>query len=374
MTITTGSKLYKIDSSGRTRVWWCEIEDDKIRNVAGLVDGEKVISAWKQMKVKNVGKANQTTTTQQAVAEVQSLYDKKLAQGGYNYELSEATDSKYIMPMLASPYKDSLPLNFIQQIYSQPKLDGMRCIATKDGLFTRKGKRWVSVPHISMELFEMFRDHPDYILDGELYNHDLHDDFDKISSLLRKSKPERQHLEESARVVEYHVYDVLNDAPYSQRRQFLIELFSQYHFDKIRLLPSELVTNQERVDLLYGAYLLANYEGQILRYEREYVRDGRHKTLMVKRKEFTDQEYQLVDLVEGEGNFSGCAASAVFMLEDGRTSDAGIKGNKSFLANILNNKATYIGGEVTVRYANLTPSGKPRFAKVIDFHPEKRQD
>ena len=35
----------------------------------------------------------------------------------------------------------------------------------------------------------MFKQNPWLVLDGELYNHDLRDDFEKIISLVRKQKP-----------------------------------------------------------------------------------------------------------------------------------------------------------------------------------------
>ena len=43
--------------------------------------------------------------------------------------------------------------------------------------------------HILDELQPFFNKYPDVVLDGELYNHDLKDNFEKIISLVRKQKP-----------------------------------------------------------------------------------------------------------------------------------------------------------------------------------------
>ena len=78
-------------------------------------------------------------------------------------------------------------------VYSQPKLDGIRCIVRKEGDTligrTRNGKEIECIPHILKSLNGFFLAHPKAILDGELYNHDLRDNFNKITSLVRKQRP-----------------------------------------------------------------------------------------------------------------------------------------------------------------------------------------
>ena len=41
-------------------------------------------------------------------------------------------------------------------IYSQPKLDGIRCIVKKDGMWSRNGKKIISAPHIHESLKPLF--------------------------------------------------------------------------------------------------------------------------------------------------------------------------------------------------------------------------
>jgi len=85
-------------------------------------------------------------------------------------------------------------------LYIQPKLDGVRCLIQAEGLtpyhdsdpvshgfvvkaYSRTGKEWKNIDHILDELHPFFAKNRNVILDGELYNHDLKNDFEKIISL-----------------------------------------------------------------------------------------------------------------------------------------------------------------------------------------------
>ena len=99
-----------------------------------------------------------------------------------------------IKPMLAHKYN---PDKADYPAYIQPKLDGVRCVFTKDGAYSRTGKEFKNVDHIKKDLKVVFNRYPNLILDGELYNHGLKDDFEKIISLVRKTKPTQEHKEEA---------------------------------------------------------------------------------------------------------------------------------------------------------------------------------
>ena len=113
---------------------------------------------------------------------------------------------KDFKPMLAHVYTDENQIDWSQPVYMQPKLDGVRCIFTKDGAFSRTGKRFMNVRHIEMELQELFNQHPHLILDGELYNHRLKNDFEKIISLVRKQKPTDTDRLDAQHLIQYYVY------------------------------------------------------------------------------------------------------------------------------------------------------------------------
>ena len=94
-------------------------------------------------------------------------------------------------PMLAHKF-DINRVDYSQPVYIQPKLDGIRCLFTANGAFSRNKKQFMNLKHIEMALKPFFDQNPDVVLDGELYNHKLKRDFEKIVSLVRsKSQPKK---------------------------------------------------------------------------------------------------------------------------------------------------------------------------------------
>ena len=129
-------------------------------------------------------------------------------------------------PMLAYPVSDK-PIDYSKPTFIQPKLDGVRCLIQYEKVkptgippniysheikaYSRTGKEWKNIDHILEQLKPFFAKHPDVVLDGELYNHDLRNDFEKIISLVRKTKPTDEDRVESAEKVQFHCYDLIEE-------------------------------------------------------------------------------------------------------------------------------------------------------------------
>jgi DNA ligase-1 len=356
--------LYHIDGKQNVRVWWLEQEGDKYRTVSGIEGGQLVTSEWKIAKPKNVGKANATTGETQAEAEIEALYVKKLDRK-YSNQKTTAVRSNIIEPMLAATYKGWDKK--WKQVYSQPKLDGMRCIATKDGLFSRQGKPIVSVPHIEVALKPAFATFPDLILDGELYNHDLRDDFNELISIARQTKPTAADIAKAADSIQYHVYDqICSGELFADRFADLTDM--QFTNDHIKLVKTVVSYDQEELDLDYAGFLAEGYEGQMIRIDSLYEQK-RSKNLL-KRKEFLDEEFEVLTIEEGEGNWAGYAKSVKCKTKDGVIFNAGIKGNQSFTRGLL--KVRPQPKSATVRYQNKTPDGSLRFPIAVAFWEKER--
>ena len=143
----------------------------------------------------------------QVVSEVDASYVKKQHQGKYHANKKHTSKgAQYIECMLADKY-DAKKHNKFPYI-SQPKLDGIRCIVKKDGMWSRNGKRIVSAPHIFYAMESLFKDNPDLIFDGELYADKFANDFNAICSLVKKTKPTAEDLNASAKQIQYHIYDL----------------------------------------------------------------------------------------------------------------------------------------------------------------------
>ncbi len=373
MTLVAHPTLYKKTSTGATQLWFAETSGGMFRTTSGQIDGKKTTSKWTEVTVKNSGKANATTIEEQAVLEVEALYRKKLAES-YHSSLDTIATPVIYQVMLAEKYSDRKEelLKSKEYYFAQPKVDGLRCIAKADGLWSRRGKPFVNCPHIIKALAPIFEKYPHAVFDGELYNHDLKNDFNTLASNIKKSKPTPETWKESERTIQYHIYDMPSvEGKFLRRNEELYEiLYSEFKNDYLKYLETFTIGmfNQEKIDELYARVMEEGYEGLMIRENSTYEHKRTKKLL--KYKEFITEEFVLTDLVEGKGNWSGMAKSAEFIMDSGETFSAGIRGNQQFTRELLENRRYYIGKLCTVRYLNLTPAGKPRHGIVVEFDRE----
>mgnify|MGYP000075483090 CR=1 FL=1 len=370
----TYEPLYKIDTSENIRVWYIElgVDDNDVaafRTVAGIKDGNLVTSEWKRCEGKNLGKKNETSALDQAKKEVISNYTAKKDAGYFeNIELINTHDK--FKPMLAEEYTDGI--DFTKPVYSQPKLDGIRCIARSDGLWTRSGKEIVSCPHIWENIKHIFEINPTYTLDGELYNHDLKDDFNEIASIVRKTKPTKDDIKIASEIIQYHVYDVKDalqpDMPFYERNSILLRMNNH-----VVLVDTVRVINQTHCNDLYEHYLELGYEGQMIRFDESY--EHKRSKFLLKRKEFITFELynnEIVDMLEGKGNWSN-ATKHYLLRKDGKEFKAGVRGKRPDLIKLW--KSQKKPDWITLRcFAKFTPDGIPRFPVVIDWGYGVRED
>jgi len=358
--------IYKKTKTGATQEWTIEVVGNKYRTHSGQVGGIITTNEWTIVYGKNEGKANATTDSEQTMKEAIAKRTKKL-ESGYFENIKHINKTQYFEPMLASKWEDSKD-KISYPIFSQPKLDGIRCIVTKDGMFSRNGKPIISAPHIRESLSEVFEVYPDIVLDGELYADKFANDFNKIVSLVKKSKPTDADLKESKKNIQYWIYDLPdNGIQFGDRCDRLHDLFKAFDsFSKHCIeVETTLCMSEDDVVDLYEEYVDAGFEGQMLRTNGKYE-NKRSKNLM-KHKSFIDEEYIIKGIVEGEGNRTGTAGYMVFETADGKPFKSNVKGTWEETAEMLKNKKQLIGKQATIKYFNLTPDGIPRFPYVINI-------
>jgi ATP-dependent DNA ligase len=368
-------RLYKIDSNGNTRVWWMEYDDEKYRTHAGIDGGKIVVSGWQYATAKNVGRANETTVKEQVLFEVCAEYQKKEFQGKYHLNVKDASKgATFHECMLADKYNPKKHNKF--PYFSQPKLDGVRCLVSKDGMQSRNGKPIVSAPHIREILEPFFQCHPDAVLDGELYNHELKSDFEKLISLVRKSKPTADDLEESAEKIQYHVYDLVDGLPNMHLQTFMDRLgfinqfdYRSRYYPTVQVVKTTNIQDEHDIEMMLGEYLESGYEGQMLRV-MDSPYEGKRSKNLIKHKEFEDDEFDIVSMEEGKGNWADAVKRIEIRLKDGTTQFAGVRGSFDTLHDLLYNDEGY--KQVTVRYQNKTDDGKLRFPVVVAFWKDGR--
>ena len=82
----------------------------------------------------------------------------------------------------------------------------------------------------------------------------------------------------------------------------------------------------EEIDVMYGEYTQAGYEGQMIRQDAVY--ENKRSKGLLKRKEFITEEYEVVEVHEGQGNWAGYAKRLTLKMPDGTTFSSGIRGSK----------------------------------------------
>jgi DNA ligase-1 len=263
-----------------------------------------------------------------------------------------------IKPMLA--YKvDKKPVDWSEKVFIQPKLDGVRCIFTKDGAYSRTGKEFKNLAHIKYDLTDYFRKHPNSVLDGELYNHALKNDFEKIISLVRKQKPTENDRRNAQHLVQYHVYDTIAEGPdYESRFNWLrtnLPIAAT-----MTLIKNTVVESQDEAKMLHNVHLAQGYEGSMLRLNKPYEQKRSYN--LQKFKDFSDTEATITGYEAGKGKFTGLIGK--FFMEDDDGNEFGCPIGKGYnfadRKNILDNIHDYIGQRATFTYFQRTQAGSYR--------------
>ena len=285
-----------------------------------------------------------------------------------------------IKPMLA--YKvDKKPVDWSEKVYIQPKLDGIRCVIYVDDkenirCFSRTGKEFHNLEHIKLSLGKFFFDYAnvDVTLDGELYNHKLKDDFEKIVSLVRKQKPTPEDRINAQHLIQFHCYDYIEtvmNQPYSYRMHQLIDVNQGTLYSAcVKYVETNLVNSKEAAQLRHQYNLNNGYEGSILRLDKPYQQKRSYN--LQKFKDFSDTEATIIGYEEGKGKREGTLGK--FLMQDDDGNKFGCPPGKGYnykdLADILKNIHDYIGKRATFTYFERTQYGSyrhPLFKTVRNY-------
>jgi ATP-dependent DNA ligase len=274
-------------------------------------------------------------------------------------------------PMLAYPVSDK-PIDYSKPVFIQPKLDGVRCVIQRESDFpgqeylasfsvkaySRTGKEWKNIDHILKQLKPFFFKYPNAILDGELYNHDLKNDFEKIISLVRKTKPTAEDRLESAEMVQFHCYDIIDEKlPFDQRIEFVTESLMLLG-DSIYTVDTESVLTELGSKMFHENNLKDGYEGSIVRTNDTYQCKRSHN--LRKFKDFHDAEANITGWVEGKGKRKGTIGKFTAIDIDENEFGMPVMGKFKDLQDNFEEMKTWVGEVATFTYFERTKAGSYR--------------
>lgn len=362
-TLNTHPTLYKQTSKGAVQEWTVSVKGNKVTTVYGLLGGKLQTTVDIVKEGKNIGRSNETTPSQQAELQAQQNFDGKLKEGyvtDKNVAASTKNTLEAVEPMLAHPIENKEKYVVFPAL-SQPKLDGLRCLAIMKNkevrLYSRTQKEYVTVPHINEEIARVFKGYlpalvNTLVLDGELYNHKFKKDFNKITSLIKRDDIHPDH-----KLVEFHVYDLVDKGGYKERTELLSRLDGAKYLKRVETVE---VKSKEEIEEYQAECVSQGYEGCMYRNPSSPYEHKRSSGLL-KVKTFSDAEFKIVGVEEGAGKLMGRVGAFYCALSDGRTFKAKPACTEEQAQDYWLRQADCIGKWATVKYQNLTPAEVPRF-------------
>ena len=360
--------LYGKSTNGKIKEWnisvlqmgdgSCYIETEH-----GYEDGKKQLDQRYVGEGKNIGRANETTAYEQACSEAKSAHSRKKDSGYVEDKANIPSESDgMFLPMLAHRYdKHSAKITFPCLV--QPKLDGVRMLARKQGgvvtMWSRKGKV-IDIPDkINEQLCAMLDD--GQCTDGELYVHGW--TFQRIIAAVKKKRDDTDLLE-------YHIYDSPHPALTFESRlpQFGVQGARFPHYcqnwtviDKnIKFVKTYDIEGQDEFNVFEKMFVQQGYEGMMVRNQNSGYKYKHRSYDLQKVKRFIDDEFEIIGGKDGSGREAGLVVFKC-ITANGLEFDVRPKGSHEERAEIFKNLNNYIGKFLTVKYQELTDDGKPRF-------------
>lgn len=197
--------------------------------------------------------------------------------------------------------------------YGSRKVNGVRALIFYDGKRIRTSSRGATdydlaiyhiISHPLVEKF--FKNHPDVILDGEIYK--FGESLNKISGICRSQKTVYDGKD-----LEFYWYDIADlELPFSERYNLMQEWSKELQLSEfdperhlpdnmlhIQLLPHVLIKGFNNMKDLHDKYVSEGWEGLVVRQAESKYRPGIRSNDWIKIKIYIDAEYPIVGLSEG---------------------------------------------------------------------------
>lgn len=392
--------LVSKDSKGKIRVVSINYEWDEeshsyiIYRLTGCYNGKMTQQPNKHIEK---GKAKRTVS-EQAVLEFNSLI-KKYKDKGYK-ELIKPIDTYseeelekiigeiktrgegILKPMLAKQ-SEKVPMSaFGKEYYGSRKINGVRCI-----LYYKNGKIHtasrgamnydIALYHIIEHpiLKEFFKNHPDAILDGEIYKHGM--SLQKISGICRT-----QSTVDDGKDLQFYWYDIVDlTNPFTERYKTMQEWSKELQlsdFDPyksfsdsdlhIQLVPQVQVTGWANMENLHDEYVSEGWEGLVIRLADSVYKPGSRGNDWIKIKKYKDDTFKVIDYELGLRG----SEDMVFICEmkDGRTFKAMPLGDRETKQEYIDNFENYRNQLGDCKFFELSDEGIPCQPKFLAFRAD----
>nr|DAK03450.1 MAG TPA: adenylation DNA ligase-like protein [Bacteriophage sp.] len=253
--------------------------------------------------------------------------------------------------------------------YASRKIDGVRCsFYYKDGevrTASRGGEHYdysTTFMRNNPKLIQFFENHPDIVLDGELYKHGK--SLQQISGAARLEK-----TTSGMDWLEYYIYDVMDSTKtFEERLEILHDIESELSLGfnpnkeweegelRFQMVPQEKVVGWTNIQKLHDKYVSEGFEGVVIRDPSKVYNFGGRTNAMIKVKMYKDAEFEIVGYEEGLR-----PEDMVFVCQTelGAKFEAKPMGPRELKYEYLDRMDEIIGKMATVKYFYLSDEGVP---------------
>lgn len=344
--------LYKLDANHTLREWTATIEPPasngpyilKIKH--GVNGGKPIFETILHLSEKS------------ALDDLKTRYNKQVDRKGYTTTIPL---TRPFRPMLLHKY-DHSPLP--ERVFVQPKLNGMRCMASSTWMKSRENLHISCLPHIQQALS---RFPPEIVLDGELYCHGK--TLQEVISLTKRIEPHPDHYK-----ITFFVFDLIDEGyDYSTRLSILRELLGPESIPGSNHSNHSMISLLETLDIPssdlenhHNFYLRNGFEGTIIRKPAGFYYMNVRTNDVLKYKPTQRGNFQIMDIVPGDV----AKDQGVFIVRsfNNTRSKATPKFPHHMRAEFLKNKAKYIGRLVEVEYEDTSSDHILLKAIAIKIH------
>ena len=313
------------------------------------------------------------------VEEDEEKWMRKILQKRLSLGISTKTVNK-VYPGLIPTFEVSLAQKFElkrisneTQVYVEPKLDGIRCFAIVENgeakLYARSGKL---ISNFDDTIGSALATLGDGCYDGELMGEDF-------VSLMRQAY-RKENVESEGTYLA--LFDFLpleewrtNEAIMTSRDRYhelASRIFSRDESKYVKPVERYLVdASYDEIMKLHNAFVKNGYEGAMVKTIDSPYRFGRSYDIM-KVKKFHDADLLIESIEEGTGRLSGCMG-AVMVDYSGVKVNVGSGFSDEERMQIWNDKDSFIGRMIEVRYQEVTPDGSLRFPTFVCFRNDRQE-
>jgi ATP-dependent DNA ligase len=279
--------------------------------------------------------------------------------------------AKHMLAKQADKVKDSSIEKVDTWVVSR-KIDGVRCsFYWKDGEVKSASRGGGDYDPSTYQIREhpllrsILSEHPDWVLDGELYKHGK--SLQQISGAARMEKTAG-----GCDWLEYYIYDVMiPDTPFEDRLKCLNDITELLNLSfnpereweegelRVQIVPHVIVTGKnkkEQIMELHNQYVAEGWEGCVARDASKPYKYGGRGMEMVKFKMYQDAEFEITGISEGLRPEDMCFT---LVTDDGIEFKAKPMGSRELKEQYRANLPNLVGKLATVKYFYLSDDGTP---------------